>query len=288
MNIILESGPKQAGSGVLRARLAGLARQEAATLPALPEAALRLVEMAGKPLADVRALTRLVQADPRVESRVLRVAQSAAFQPSCPVTSLGEAIAWLGAGEVAEMAFTAAVHGALFDGRGSESPVLERWRASIAAAVWSREIAAVSRRRSRATYLCGLLHDLGFHLARLACMDAATSVGTVALAEDEDDFVRQQGPRLGELAAQQWSLPQAVKECIAGWASWSPGHDQPEQLAVVHLAHHLAEIATLQGPEFAREALSGNAVLDELNISPDRFTALLDRSTWVLDQVRAY
>ena len=39
--------------------------------------------------------------------------------------------------------------------------------AAIAAAIWAREIGAVSRCRSPLTYLCGLLHDIGGLLARL-------------------------------------------------------------------------------------------------------------------------
>jgi len=57
---------------------------------------------------------------------------------------------------------------------------------------------------------------------------------------------------------------------------------------VVHLGHHLAELVAEQGPEFAREALAADRVLDLLNIGPDRFRGLVDRAAWVTRQVEAY
>jgi HD-like signal output (HDOD) protein len=263
-------------------------QQDSWPVPALPEGGLQLADMAGRALADVRRLTALVQADRRVETRVLRVAQLSAFQPSSPVTSLGEAIAWLGAGEVAEMAFTALVHGLLFDSKGKEPRVVERWRSSIAAAIWAREIGAVSRRRSPQTYLCTLLHDIGFHLARQTCIDEARRLGAELSRQEEDALVRQFGMQFGQAIAGRWALPAPVMFCVEGWADWTPSADGCDQLPVVHLAHHLAEIVTLQGAEFAREALKDNAALDVLGISPDRFTALLERSDWVLGQVGRY
>lgn len=288
MNIIVESGKSPSALARVRSEVSGQIRYERFALPALPEHGARLLALAGRPRADVRQLTQLVQMDRVVESRVLRVAQFAAYQPSAPVASLGEAIAWLGAGEVADIAFTAAVQALLFDtvrGKDRRDP---RWRATIATAVWSREIGAVSRRRSPTSYVSGLLHDVGRHLARIACADTSGKLGVRLSQDEEDAFVHEFGSPLGKLLAARWSLPAPVTACIEGWESWTPGNEAHDQVPVVHLAHHLAEIVTLQGPEFAREALRGNAALDVLNISPDRFSSLLDRTTWVMNQVRAY
>ena len=288
MDIIQNSG-RVAPSGLdsVRAEVAGLIKYRKLEVPALSEHALRLVPLAGRPNADVRLLTRLVQSDKAIESRVLRVAQFAAYQPSVPIDSLGEAISWLGAGEVADIAFTAAVQGLLFDAVRGAGRADDGWRASIAAAIWAREIGAVSRRRNPLTYLCALLHDAGAQTARLSCLAISRNLGVRLSPEEEELFVREHEPRYRDALVRRWSLPQAVVDCMQGWAQWEPagGHDD---VAVVHLAHHLAEIVSLQGPEFAREALSGNDALDVLNISPDRFTALLERTPWVMGQVGAY
>jgi HD-like signal output (HDOD) protein len=204
------------------------------------------------------------------------------------VASLGEAIAWLGAGEVADIAFTAAVQGLLFDPVRGAGRVDECWRASIAAAIWAREIGAVSRCRTPLTYLCALLHDAGAHTARLSCLTISRNLGVRLTPEEEESFVREHEARYRDSVIRRWSLPQTIVDCMQGWAEWQPGGRDGGEVAVAHLAHHLSEIVTSQGPEFAREALSGNAALDVLNISPDRFTALLERTPWVMGQVGAY
>ena len=288
MNIIKDSDRASSGLGGVCAEVSGLIRYDRLETPVLPQHASGLVALAGRPLADNRQLTRLIQEDRVVESRVLRVAQFAAYQPSAPINSLGEAIAWLGAGEVADMAFTAAVQGLLFEGERAKGRAADQWRASIAAAIWAREIGAVSRHRSPLTYVCGLLHDVGRHSARLACADTCARLGVRLSAAEEDGFVQEFAAEFGKAIATRWSLPQPVVECIRGWETWEPSCETSDQVPVVHLAHHLAEVVTGQGEEFAREALTGNAALDFLNITPDRFTALLDRTRWVMNQVAAY
>jgi HD-like signal output (HDOD) protein len=288
VNIIFQSGQPPSGLGNVRAEVSGLIRYETLDIPALPEHAARLIALAGKPRADLRLLTRLVQADPLVEARVLKVAQYAAYQPSAPISSLGEAISWLGTGEVADMAFTAAVQALLFDRVRGKGRIEECWKASIAAAIWAREIGAVSRRRSAMTYLCGLLHDIGAHAARVVCHETAAKLGVRLTEAEEDAFVNEFQAQFGETLARRWSLQDPVPECMTGWTSWTPSAGHDDQVAVIHLAHHLAEIVIRQGAEFAREALAGNPALEVLNITPDRFTALLDRTTWVVNQVRAY
>jgi len=287
---IIQNSGRVAPSGLdsVLAEVAGLIKYRKLEVPALSEHALRLVPLAGRPNADVRLLTRLVQSDKAIESRVLRVAQFAAYQPSVPIDSLGEAISWLGAGEVADIAFTAAVQGLLFDAVRGAGRADDGWRASIAAAIWAREIGAVSRRRNPLTYLCALLHDAGAQTARLSCLAISRNLGVRLSPEEEELFVREHEPRYRDALVRRWALPQAVVDCMQGWAEWEPAGGHDDDVAVVHLAHHLAEIVSSQGPEFAREALSGNDALDVLNISPDRFTALLERTPWVMGQVGAY
>ena len=272
----------------VRAEVAGLIKYRQLEVPAPSERALRLMPLVGRPNADAALLMRLVQSDKTVEGRVLRVAQFAAYQPSAPIASLGEAIAWLGAGEVADIAFTAAVQGQLFDAVRGAGRADECWRSSIAAAIWAREIGAVSRCRTPLTYLGALLHDLATLCARLSCLDVSRKLGVSLSAEEEERFVREHEVPYREAVVRRWSLPQQIIDCMEGWADWRPGGRHGGEVAVAHLAHHLAEIVTSQGPEFAREALCGNAALDALNISPDRFTSLLERTPWGMGQVGAY
>lgn len=288
MNIISGSGHAPSALDAVRAELSGLLRSGTLEIPSLPEQVAGLLEYAARPHASTASLIQLVNADAALASRVLKVTQFAAYQPNSPIDSLDSAVGWLGAGEVVDIAVTAAVQGLLFDAAAVAPQEDASWRSAIAAAIWSREIGAVSRRRSEFTYLCGLLHDIGRPFAWLTWRDLAGRLGVRASTREADAFVHETRQALGLAIARKWSLPAPVKVCIEGWASWTADAQADGQVAVIHLAHHLAEIVLQQGPEFAREVLARNPVLDELNITPDRLTALLDRAPWVMNQVRAY
>jgi HD-like signal output (HDOD) protein len=288
VNIIYESGHVPSGLTSVRSEVAGLIRYGHLDVPALPEPAVRLVALAGRRHADSRLLTRLVQADGNLEARVLRVAQFAAYQSSAPVRVLGDAISWLGAGEVADIAFTASVQASLFDAVRGQGKAEEEWKASIAAAIWAREIGAVSRHCLPLTYLCGLTHDIGSHVTRLSCHETAAKLGVRLTQDEQETLVQEFRNQFAHAIVRKWSLPEVVAECMSAWAGWAPGPAGGLHVAVIHLSHHLAEIVTRQGPEFAREALASNPALGALNITPDRFTALLDRTDWVMNQVGAY
>ena len=288
MNIISERGDAPVGLKAVRAELASLLQFGKLELPMLPEQAARVVSLASRPEADAHSLARLIESDQSLAAQVMKVARSAAYQPSLPINSLQHAIAWLGLGEVSDIAFTAAVQGRLLNIPGQRPRATHMWKVAVAAAIWSREIAAVSRRYSEVTYLCGLLHDIGKPVSLLASADLAGKLG-VRLSDDEyEALIHEFHAPLGALLAERWKLPESVATCIRCWPDWTEAEEFAEEVPVVHLAHHLAELVVGQGPELAKEVLVTNPVLDALNIGPDRFKALLDRTPWVMGQVQSY
>ena len=71
-------------------------------LPAFPGAAARVLSMARDPNLDVNKLCTEVQRDAGIASTLLRVANSAAFSPASPITTLRSAIQMLGCAGVVE------------------------------------------------------------------------------------------------------------------------------------------------------------------------------------------
>jgi len=115
VNIIREREQVAGGQQAVRKELERLLDYGNIDLPMLPEHAARLVSMANRPESDAQMLASTIESDPSLAARVLRVARSAAYQSSSPVNSLEHAIAWLGLGEVADIAFTAVVQGRLLN-----------------------------------------------------------------------------------------------------------------------------------------------------------------------------
>ncbi len=288
MNIIQRADPPSGDFDQVRAELASLVERGQVDLPMLPEHAAQVVALAGRPESNAATLSRLIMNDQALAAQVMKVARSAAYQPASPINSLQHAVAWLGLGEVSDIAFTAAVQGRLLAVPGQRERAQHMWKVAVAAAIWSREIAALSRRYSAVTYLCGLLHDVGKPIALMASSDVATRLGLYLDDDDYEGLIHEFHGPLGALLAERWKLPAAVSACIRCWPDYETAEEYADEVPVVHLAHHVAELVISQGPEFAREALRNNPVLDLLIIGPDRFKGLLDRTAWVLGQVEAY
>jgi HD-like signal output (HDOD) protein len=287
-NIIREREQLAGGHQAIRKELNKLLEYGNIDVPMLPEHAARVVSMANRPDCDVQMLARMIEFDQSLAARVMKVARSAAYESSSPINSLQHAISWLGMGEISDIAFTAAAQGRLLNVPGQRPRAVHMWKVAVAAAIWSREIAAIARRYSEITYLCGLLHDIGKPIALMATADLAGKLGVRLTDEDYEVLINEYHGPLGAVLAEKWRLPEAVAVCIRCWPDWTTAQEYAEEVPVVHLAHHLAELVLEQGPSIARETLADSPVLEALNIGPDRFKGLLDRARWVMDQVHAY
>lgn len=274
--------------GVIRNELAELVRDSELSIPSLPDSATGLMGLSGFSDPVVSKVASAAERSPLLRERVLRVAALAAQRDISGFSSVHEAIAHLGAAEVADIVVTAMVHGRLFDDKRCAGVAVDAWRRSIATAIWAREIGALSRRGDEYTYLSGLLHDIGQHVAKLACAWSAVRLGLDPEDANSERAAQDHGHHFASIVCTQWPLPDAVIVAMRDWASWTPAEGDPGNPAVVQLAHYLAEIAYEQGPELTREALAGKPLLDTLRISPDRFNALLSRAGWVKAQAAAY
>lgn len=288
MNIITKPLPRPDGRAAVRRELAALIEHDRLDLPALPAQAARSMEIAVKPVRDPRTLAKLVASDRRLAARVMRVARAGAWPPEAPMPSLARAIHWLGMAEVNDIVFTAAACRGLVGWTAPNRRVTRAWQQSVACAIWAREVAGMARCRSPLVYLCGLMHDAGKTVALLCAADLAGKLGVGLSEHDYDALVHESHGQLGLLLARCWQLPEAVVACMRHWLEPEAAGAFAEEAKVVHIAHHVAELVMGQGPEMARAALRTNPGFDALNIGPDRLKALIDRTDWVMGQVKAY
>lgn len=288
LNIISRRGAIKPDTGAVGSELAGLLRDEALDLPQLPDTAARVASLSGSPPARARDLADIVAGDERLQRSLMEVGRHAAGEPGLQLDTPRDVIGWIGPAEAGDIIYTASLQDALLHGTPQAVQARRLWQASIAAAIWSREAAALARRRSGLTYACGLLHDIGRPVTALACGDIAARLGVVLDDAGSADLVNTYHEIVAERVARRWQLPEAVVRCMRGWRNGRDAGPDERELPVVHLGHHLAELVAEQGPEFAREALAADRVLDLLNIGPDRFRGLVDRAAWVTLQVEAY
>ena len=265
----------------LRERLGAALEADRLDLPPLPQVAAEVVASSAADPRNAAALSQLIQRDPALAGNIMRVANSAAYQPRSPIVSLQQAIAWLGIGEIRNIAFAISVRGQLFVAPGHEPEIHELWRESVATACWARELARLKKRNDEFAYLCGLLHRIGRAAAvsTLSRIEVAgrRSVAARTFSTLADEFEWEFGRRL----AIKWQLPAAVSEVVNNWRNAERSQGARPEVLETYLGHLLA--FEMLHPELSNlSLLADHGALGELGICADELEALHARRDQVL------
>jgi HD-like signal output (HDOD) protein len=135
-------------------------------LPTLPEVALKLRRLILSDEGNAASLARIIEHDPPLSARVLKVANSSFyFSPAGPIVSVERAVARIGFNEIGNLALAASVI-KLFSRKSSVIDYPGFWRHSISAAYLSSmmgELLSPGRFQEGMNdyFLAGLLHDIG-------------------------------------------------------------------------------------------------------------------------------
>ncbi len=138
--------------------LAASAAKAAGRKP-FPAVALRVMKLVQSEDLDIAKLRQEIEADPALASRLVRVANSAAFRPSHPYGSLDEVVVRLGARAVGEIVGAVAV-AALFEDLTGLGQQIRAHSAAVAAI--ARTLGQEWRRGGvPQLFLAALMHDVG-------------------------------------------------------------------------------------------------------------------------------
>ena len=243
-------------------------------IPMLPEVAAQVIAAAGNPDTSAREMAQIILADPALAAHVMRVVTSAAYRPMQPIGSLHHAISWLGMGEVCELAFTAAVQGKILDIPRQQVRAERLWSTAVGTAAWGRAIAEVCGRLGEASYLAGLVHEIGVAVCMQALADLARQSNVDLPDATLDEMVAQFKTEAGVRVARLWRLPEPVVTVVAHWASWQSAEAYVDQCAVTYLAHQLAE-HTLAHSEPLALSIADDPVVTHLGLTPPALAGLV-------------
>jgi len=222
-------------------------------LPTIPEIASRAMALLDDPDASLDQLREVIQRDPAVVSRILRVANSAMYSFSRQIETLGQALPLLGMREVRNLVLTISLRGIFRDYGALEKLLFEHASmAGPAAARLARELDL--RVTPDEVFVAGLLHDLGkLSLAnthRAQCEDILARLDRepVSSAEAERAVFGFDHAELGANLALNWQLSARLEAVIRHHHSpeaW-PGL-QPEVRELTQLVSLTTAILTKLG-----------------------------------------
>ncbi|MBI5863851.1 MAG: HDOD domain-containing protein [Planctomycetes bacterium] len=188
----------------------------------LPQVALRVMEVAQNPEAGAADLKAVVEGDPALSARVVRMVNSAAYGLRNAVTNLHQAISYLGFSQIRNLAMTASVS-EIFRNDAAINTYSRRglWKHLVSVGVCAR---LVARRCGEAAFedafLAGLLHDIGIVLAdqhvhdnfRYMLENALDPQKT--LCEIERTVLGFDHCMLGDRVAEAWRFPESARAAI--------------------------------------------------------------------------
>jgi HD-like signal output (HDOD) protein len=229
------------------------------TLPAMPSTFAALQSALADPEVNSSKVAAVIQEDPAVSAKVLQVCNSAFFRLPRRVSSIQQAVSYLGLSTVRSMVLSAE----LFKPGKSLSPGLDLGQLqkhALSVAAIARFLAADTSWAEDA-FLAGLLHDVGFLLLGRQFGDKmqraleAAAAG-MPLAEAEKIHVGVDHGTAGAYLLGLWGLPYEIVESVAHHATPGRiGQSDFDVLSAVAVAHALlAQAKPADVPAYERNA----------------------------------
>ena len=222
-----------------------IARSE--NLPVLPQIVSQVLKLADDPEASPKAMEKVIERDPAITAKILRVANSSYYGLN-QVPSIGRAISMLGMNTIRSLVVGVAYQ-QLMSGRAvaSHFDKLEFWRHSLGVATGARILAKLKMpMRAEELYVAGMMHDVGLLVMdRFHPLELDKAVGYaidegMRLHEAENLLFGFDHSKLGSILAKQWGLSQVVLDAIEFHHQPDVDENKSASTAVVAQANHLA------------------------------------------------
>jgi eukaryotic-like serine/threonine-protein kinase len=201
-------------------------------IPSPPTVVLRVLDEASQPECTIGDLCRIIQIDPGLSGRILRIVNSAMFGLSRPVTSIQRALAVVGVNSARLLVLAISFPEMQRSARKIAERVRQRyWKSSVTGAIVARELSRrIGGHDPEDDMAAGLLRDVGELILQEIFPDAYQQV----LEQPSETFVNGQceieevhcGLDHAEVSAfilDRWRLPAEMTEAIRH-------HHQPDQV----------------------------------------------------------
>ncbi|RVT88526.1 HDOD domain-containing protein [Inhella crocodyli] len=226
-------------------------------LQPMPEVATRLIKSFDDPNVSLRSLADLIEKDPTLSARVLRLANSARFSPSHNVATLIDAANTLGLDMLRNLSMAAAISGRFPDLKGLDRRAV--WRHAATTAAHARTLGKLLRLDADEVYVAGMMLRTGQLLMAISEPDQVAEVERMATEPgsryslEQHRFGCTHADVTASLAA-HWHFPAAMVQAFTD--ANEPLEVRPFSLmaAVLHLAEVLADAAGSADPVAALQA----------------------------------
>jgi len=193
-------------------------------LPAMPMVGVKALQMLRSPTGSLQAAAQVLENDPLLSARILRIANSAAYATRESAVSVSQAVARLGTRTMEAVLIEASAQG-VFASRNREiNAACQRlWEHSLATGMLARDLALkvlgnTAQDFSQAAFLAGLLHDIGKPVLAAVLLETEKKhPGPQSFVPMEMwlDLIEGAHRTVGLLVAAKWDMPALVRKGMA-------------------------------------------------------------------------
>jgi len=248
-------------------------------LPSLPAVVMELLGSIEQDDIDISVLAKKVSYDQALTAKTLRLANSSSFGLQVKVTTIQQAITYLGFQTTRNLITAAAVTGCFSSGRCPGFDDKAFWRHSIAVAACARALARRMRFNQDYAFTAGLLHDIGRLVLVTAAPQAYAEVVEWRLRHDggwqeaERAVLGVDHVEAGVALAGHWNFSDTMRQAIA----FHHAPDTPGAgflAAIVHVANAIVHALDIAGEENERVPRVASVAWDAMGLNEEAYLHL--------------
>jgi HD-like signal output (HDOD) protein len=220
-------------------------------LPALPTIMARLIAVVNSPDTSAEDAAELIEKDPALTTKVLRLANSAFYGMPRSVSSVSSSVVILGFNTLKSLVLGASVIN-LFPQKGEKSAFdrVRFWKHSIVCAMVARNIAqsimSTAFLDPQSAFCAGIMHDIGKLIFELftpqdyAKVCAYSKEKNIPILEAETSLLGTTHAEIGRILADKWALPIDLEQTIV----YHHAPQSAKSIGAIVPAIHLADSIT--------------------------------------------
>lgn len=241
--------------------------QSVGDLPAMPHIAAQIMQKLANPCSTPREIHELIAKDQSLAARVLKVANSPYYGASRSISSIKEAILFMGFDSIRSLVTTAIMKG-IFSAMSDSG--IELWEHSICCAVAAKKIGNdVGFQGSEEAFLAGLIHDIGKWVIFLqfpaGMSDIMLMVGDgKSFLEAERELLGFTHAEVGQLLTNKWLFTPTLENVVANHHRPDCAGSDQKLAHIISLADSLCHklgIGPTKRPEIDPDALESTRAL---------------------------
>ncbi|MBF0589218.1 MAG: HDOD domain-containing protein [Magnetococcales bacterium] len=212
-------------------------------LGSFPAIVHRINDAVEDPRFSLDEVGQIVQEDPVLSARLLRIANSSFYSQRFPIDTIARALAVIGTKQLKELVTATYVMNTFSAQFHNDLDTKSFWKHCIACGVACRALATARREANvERFYLMGLLHDLGKVLLFTELGDQSAKMlknhqqNGIPLYQMERDQLGFDHADLGGRLLERWKLPMEIHQPVSYHHKPAEDAECPLESAILHLA----------------------------------------------------